>query len=678
MPASSLQLLTASAALYAACGACAQVEIPVADDDGPTIVGARRPQWKGVDLSRFDMALEYYLQGQSERVKTEGQPTASTQQMLMRGTLNLGGQVFIGHRNLIDITGSGKVGIEQQWLDTDDGVIRTKTSETNFVDLYDVNARLFNSSQVPIDIYSRRDQEFLNRDFSPNITQTTMENGIYANVQSDWAPTTLHVFRVDNQQSDALGLFDYAYTQDAFNADSNIRIDDANLLEVNYTLENVSETQQGTFSNDYVENDLYLAHTFTFGEDMLSYLRSYIRVLTQSGNFAYDLYRIDEQLRLTHSQTLESTYTLLAERQTQQGIDQDVIRGAASVRHKLFDSLTSRATAGGQSLSTSTDFSSQDFFLEGSELYRKLVPYGRVDANVGAIVNFQFNGEQGQPLPVLNQPFTWNDPFDIEIPAPNVVPGSVVVTGINGFPTYQEGVDYTVQYFPDRVQIAPIIGGGIANGQTVLVDYTIGPQPSSEITTLGTTAGARYTLTETVLQGLSPYWRLRTINHWISTAQPDAIVLEDVMNWIFGVEYNRFGLTARVFQEINDSNTNPFDATRMEGVYDLPLGLGSSLSVHFNHDIISYSEPSNNVRFMRSSARWVQYISRNFNFNIWLQWRNEDSSLNGNSDGLDGFLGVYWHERQTSAYATIRGTLLGAPTSDTTSTLFEFGVTRNF
>lgn len=663
-----------AAVVAAAAGHAAAIQPPA--DDGPVVVGERNDSWRFFELKSYAAALDFNTRYRSDTLRQAGQPDVVDRELRQRETLDLSGEAYFGHKNLVDLTASAQLGWEDIFLDSD--LQPNSDHESQLVDLYNINALVLGNSFMPTSIYTRRDQVLLNQAFSSSIDSITNETGFITNIRSSVAPTQIHAFHLENNQNDQLGLNDSSITQDSFSAQSNITVTDQNRLDVNYTFDHINESRGSTFKNDYDRHDALLSDTWKLSDKTQDQLRSFLRFYDESGLFPYQTIRWDEQLQLYHTDHLESRYNTSAEHLTRDGLEQTLARGDATIRHKLFDSLVSSGTVGGQYLTSSENFDSSDVFATGTLEYTKQIPYGRIDSSVGAGINYQMNSDRGGTLAVVNESHTFNDPFPITLSRRQIVPGTVVVTAVGGFPTYQENVDYTVQYFADRAEIRVVIGRGIVDGQTVLVDYDIGPEPGSNIDTVSTSVSFRYTFTETFLQGLGFYTSYRTSDNHVDAVNPSAIVVDNTRVLIYGSEYKRAGITLRAEQELRESTTNPYDTTRFLASYDLLLSPGSVVGADLSYDLVDYKTPVNHVAFGQASARWDQRIFDGLNLDLLLRYRTEQDDLAGDSQGFEQSLGVRWKYRQTNVYLNLHNSMLYGETSDTLSQALEFGLRRDF
>lgn len=650
---------------------------PQAPQEGPIIVGKRRENWKPFTLERFSAAYEFLGEYRTERLRLQNGNELVDKETLFRQALDLTGEASIGHKNFIDLTGTAQFGLDNRISQND--AAGDTAREWDFLNLYDVRALMLANGPAPTTVYNRREQSIIDQNFGGRIEQTLMESGFITQFRSEVAPTTIQYFHRRQEFDNPFEQPDSITTQDTFTGQSGIRLSSNQRLDVAYTYDHISEDQGVIYTDTLDRHDANIVHTVDFGPEIRRHeLRSSLRIYDQSGRFAQDDTRVDELLVLRHTDRLETRYSGTVDEQTRGGQDQRLYRGEASVRHKLFQSLVSSASVGGQRFTGPDNFTSDDTFGSGQLDYTKKVPWGRLDASGGVTYDAQDNSSRGSPLAVTNDAKVRTDPAPIIIPRRNVTPGTLVLLPAAGFPPFIEGTDYTVRYFPDRVEISIPPGSAIQNGQTVLANYTIGPEPGNQINTLGTSANGRYTLTEGTLRGLSGYANYRTVDQQVTAVDPSTIILDDFRDLVLGVEYTRSGLDLKYEHEKRWSNVLPFDSDRVQTSYNQPLGRDSTLNLEYTHETTTYPLIDNRLDFDRVTGRWNQRISPTFDFNVRLEYRNERDDLNGNSEGFDQIIGFTWRKGQTTIYATVQNATLRGPASDRTSQLFQLGLRRDF
>jgi len=647
------------------------------DEDAPVVVGQQREKWQTAELLRLEAALEFRFQNQIDKIKQVGQTDQKFTETRYRETLDLSGEAFIGHKNLLDITGSASLGRED--IFSKDTSANTDEHQDTLLALFDINALVLGTSRLPTNIFARREQNDLNQPFTGSIKEELTEYGIGTRYQTDTLAVSAQYLHRDTTLSGNFNQIDSGTTQDTLTLQTSLLIDAQQRVELYYTFDRIDEQQQGFAGDSYNRHDANLIHTYTFGEEPnLSDLRSSLRLYDQDGVREQRQINWDEVLTLRHTDRFETRYTLAVDSLEVRGSSQDVARAEASARYRLFDSLVATGGVGGQHFASDGGFSSDEVFVNAELAYTKAVPYGRLDATLGSSLNMQSNSERGSLISVLEESYTYRDGFPLIISRRNIVAGSFRITPVAGFPIFVEGIDYRVSVFPDRAEIRGIVGGLLVDGQQIRVSYDIGPEPASEIDTLSNTFSIRYSITEGWLRGVAAYSTYRTVDHSISTVDPTRFVLDDTRDLLLGLEYRRNELEARYEYNNRESTVSPYTIQRVQALYTWPIDLQSSLIADWTREWIDFSATNDQVTFDRGSLRLTHRLSRTLEANAALEYRNEDSSLNGESSAFEQSIGLNWRLRQTSIYASFRNSNVDGPGSEQTSQFIQFGIRRTF
>lgn len=650
---------------------------PASDDEGPVIVGERRDTWTGVQLVRFVPSFELRWQHQRDKLKVDGQPDQTLLEDRYRALLDLDTEFTIGHKNLIDVVGVFQIGQENTYRRS--GIEGDSGHFTDFVGLWDVNALVLGASELPTNVYSRRSETKQRRPFAGSLDDVTTEAGIATGYHTDRVSLNLEYFHRTQDLSDNRGDVNTRTTQDTFTTNDIFTINDHQRLELNYTLDLIDERQSGGYADSYTRHDALLTHNWTFGDEQRPHeLRSQARVYEQSGLQDLRRLRWDEFLTLNHTERFETRHNLVYEAVDVQGSNRDLLRFENSAKHRLFDSLTSLGTVGLQHTSDDDGFTSDEYFITGQLDYTKLVPLGHLDAAAGVGYDAQTNGDRGSTFRVLDEVHTYRDAFPIVIARRNIVPGSIEVRPAASSTPYQEGIDYTVQYFTDRAEIRGVLTGALVDGQSVRVNYDVGPEPGSDIDTITTNWSLRYTLTEGTFKGLAAYGTYRTTDQTIRASDPTLFTPDDTRDLLLGLEYRRAELTLRAEYNIHDSTLSPYNVARLQALYALRTGTGSTFNADASHESIEFTDQNESVTLDRLRLDWTTRLDRSLDLSIGAAYRREDSSARGTSEGLEEHITLNWRKRQTSVYATLSNSNLSGAGTKQDSQFLEIGLRRAF
>jgi hypothetical protein len=644
-------------------------------DEGPVVIG-RRDRWKAIELDRISASLSFLGRYRRDEQTGGGGPDFTDTESLLRETFDLSTRSFIGHRNLLDLTADVSLGLEDNYLDSDVAGIENQHDST-FLYLYNVQGLILGKGPAPVTAYSLRNETNQDRQFGGSIDTTTTEHGVSVRTFAETAPTTIGYFHRDSDTDDQTGVGDSSIRQDNVSLNSQWSPTANQSLSLDYTYDDIHESQQTGPEVDFRRHDATLTHLLSFGPSERHSLRSNLEFDDQQGDYAFQQLRLNEILQLEHSDRLDSRYDLTISDGEVSGVSQQLYTGSAQVRHKLFQSLVSRARAGASRNTSGDDFTSDQVFGDAGLDYTKKVPYGQFDAGTTLVLNHTENSETTSAVPVSGEARTFRDPLPIVINRSNVEVNTIVVRNIAGTPVYTEGVDYTVRALTDRVEIFRVVGGSIADGQTVLLDYVIGPAPGSTIDTVANSVSARYGINEGWLAGLSLYVNYINVDQSVDSADPD-IVADDVRALRYGAEYLIGPFTFGGEHEDRDSTVSPFVATRFWARYDQRLGPSSSLTANATYDDINFTDENNHVKLIRVDGQWRQRISAALSFRLWLIYRNEENEFAGDSQGFEQIGEINWRKRQTEVFFSFNNAYLDGDNVDTFTQGVNLGIRRWF
>jgi hypothetical protein len=243
---------------------------------------------------------------------------------------------------------------------------------------------------------------------------------------------------------------------------------------------------------------------------------------------------------------------------------------------------------------------------------------------------------------------------------------------------YLLGKDFTVQRAGNLVEIQRLVGGLIPLDGSVLLDYTLLPQPANTTNTGDLGAGLRYEFQKGLLNGFAPYVRYSLQSQTIDTSQPSQFVPNSYNDITVGADYRLWKFSFNVEQDWHDSTLVPFDATRFSARFDQRLARETDFNITGNYALLDYYAEHDYVNDASISATLQQKIGSDWSVRAAVIYLNDRDELFGNTEGLEEQLELRWQHNQTEIYAHVRNASLNANSVNSTFEVLEIGLTRRF
>lgn len=646
------------------------------NEEGLIVIKRQPKKLQGLELGRLDAALELFAQRSvDKRDPLIGSSTEDVED-IFRQTLELSADATIGHENLLDLTGVLRFRFEETYLDSDTQSINDE--DFSFENLYNIRGLILKKSDLPTTVYSSRNQSLLDRQFAGSLDSVTLEHGISTRIQSVMIPLHISYFHREQDQTTQLGGVDFRLVQDSAAVRIDSRAGPMGKVNLDYTIENIEESGAFRTGSDFLRQDLVGIHKLDFGLDDLSNIRSTIRLHDRQGDISDQQARLEEKLWLHHSTTLDTVYDFSYEDREQSGLDTTMWTGNASVRHRLFDSVFTVINVGGSTSKFGSQSTSEQYYGDANISYTKRVPYGGIDADVNYGQTRQRDGQRRSLVQVFNEPHTFLDPAPIVIRRQTIVASSIVVSDAADVRVYIEGVDYDAFIFADRVEIRRLIGGAIANGEDVLIDYEIGPQPGRRADTDTVSLALRYNIQEGPLSGMGFYVRYRDLNQELITEQEGFFVPDDSQSLVYGVDYYYDGISFSAEREHLRNEISPFDAIRLEALYQYRINRGSVLSLDGKYNTVEFLDDDNKSDVAFLTARWSHSLSPSLWMDLDCTYRDEHDRLIGTSTGFEQGLSMRWRRGRTDMTFSARNAVLDRQADTDTFQNLSFTIRRSF
>lgn len=567
-------------------------------------------------------------------------------------------------------------GLAQQRFTADSDSDRTSA----FLNEYNLLARLLSQKPYPLTGYLNRTEGLIPRQFLGSLKTETDNAGLIFRLRDKSWPMTFEWNKSETKQ-DALGSlasdffnrdserFGYALTHD-FSSRSH--------LSFRFDWDDISQ-RSSTASTDLDQKRYKVSHDWIFGSDEQHQLNSFVSSLDQSGSFDLDVFEWAERLKLQHTPNFLTNYTLRWVDTKQQMFTNRELRGQAGFEHKLYESLTTT----GNIFAASSDLGRQgDLDREGGSLgfnYTKKNPWGTLlGSYVTSLTREDQTGGTGVGIVVDERHrYEVTDPTPILLDRRNIRVSSIDVWDSTRTTIYQEGIDYFIPPPIDgRVRITVITAGQIFldGSQDLSIDYNFLIEPERKDRTLRQV----FRLRQRFKNGLSVYFgherQDETISSSIVSIAPDEFRINT-----FGTEYINKGLMLLAEYSKESSTQLPSTSKRLEARYNWRLNSDTTADVHTTGHWLDFGQPdSRDLELFTLGARIFTRLKDRLTLSGRLDWRNEDDSVFGSTDGAQFGLELRYNYRQTSINAGLEFNKLDRRDDELDSTFFYIRLKRSF
>jgi hypothetical protein len=598
-----------------------------------------------------------------------------TDEALFQESLTVQTQGSIYHPNIfafnIGLTG----GLEQQFFD--DNNPNTDNHTNDFLYGWDINGTLLRNEIAPLTLYTRRFEQFVERDFSPSQQTTTTTYGSTLDIRAPLMPTTIQLYHMGEVVDTLVPGEGYTLDQNVAQVHSDGTPAAHQHLGLDLGFTNTFQTNDVGPSITLNTFDASASHNLTFGKDDASSLSSTLNYTDQRGQIPFTRLRLDENLRLKHSEQFETRYDYTFDEERFQGSDQTSNRLSAGFIHHLFESLTTSGNVAGVNTDLENGGSIQQLLTNLSLDYRKNAPLGILFGNLTLGYSSTRTDLNGTPVQIFNESQTFNDSLPIVLTRPLIDPATVIVKDTSGVP-FTRGLDYTVAQQGTRTVIQRNFSGRIPPDSPVLLDYTVLPVPANTTDTATFGAGLRYDFTQSFLKGLSPYARYLHQDQEVHSQEPGQVPIDDIRAVIVGADYRVWRLTFNAEHEWHHSTLLPFEAGRYSARYDDQLTNNLSVTLAGAFSQTHYTDPDNQVNTATASAVADWRLSQRWSLLGRVMYLNDDDHLIGHTRGLEETLELRWKYRQTEVFSRVRNSDLTSDQTDQNFQTFELGFRRMF
>ena len=575
-----------------------------------------------------------------------------SEETIFEESIGLETEGYAYHPNFLEFALGGVFGLVQE--DFEDVIDGRRRHESNTGDLteFDLDARMFKRKPYPLTMFAHRGRGIVPRPFLPSLETTTTNFGLTWQYVSKKIPSS---FQFSHTDAELTPLFVAGRTdEDGRQRNTELRFETGyhfnaqNVLSFTYEHRSVDEEP---FELDYDADEITLSHRLEFGGQSQHDLRSELFHLNQSGTIDIERTRWREDLRLKHSDTLQSLFQFEFLDRTRGNrfsnvpdVEERSILLSGALRHQLYQSLTSQLRLYVRRQEFEPDLKITRWGGETNFNYRKINRWGVLYANYGYRAERNDHRGESRTNEVVDEARTFQDPDPIRLNNRNALVGSIFITAEDRVTIYQRGRDFVVQTFGNIVEIERVPTGRIANGETVLIDYLFSLGGSFELDTIAHTFGIR----QDFEFGLTPYYRFEWQDQSISPTTATGAIAEDITGHVVGVEYRKTPLRLFAEYEDHDSNINPFFSSRFGASYLHRFGTGAETSLHGRWTDTTHGAPrERDIRLLTLEGRYRHPITDNLTVESSVLYRNGEDSVSRDTEGIDATLSMEWSLRQT-------------------------------
>jgi len=592
------------------------------------------PQWLKLDLTSASVGV--YTEGVFEQSQFGGSSTVDYNRTFIGPSIGLGLQGSIYHPNLARFILNGEGAFGWGWEN-----VRSTTTlhRSQFEELgnFQSTVYLLNTKPYASSISAGYDHTFRDYDFFNRTTVDSWRYGAQTGYRDGPIPFSITVSHLEENEDDIIG----------FNTITNVSGGRTNTASRPFF--GTSTLQQNTLTFD-AHNDRPAGNTrFTYG--VTDYSRTGYgpenggtdqtfglsdvenfgpqRQTTWNNNVGYSIRHFTDapsddlnagsHLAMDHSANLSSYYDADYYRSTFGSSTSDNYDGSASLRHQLYESLTTTLKVEGERYDFSGGGGSSDttrFGVALNESYTKrLSPSARLTIGGSLDVSHTDVTQSGSAITVIDERHNFptgsgGGPVDnFFLNLPNVTLATVIITDDTHTLTYIEGLDYTISQNGLLTRITRIGGSRIPSNGSVLATYSAVPSPSGSYNTLNGLLQVRLDFWNGLL-GI--YGRMNSVQN----SGTRGLVVQDLSALALGVDTSWRFLRAGAEYEIYDSDFSSYRSARLFQSLSFRPDDASTLNFDFTEAWTEYLDAHREEEMLSFINRYHRRITRHLGCDI--------------------------------------------------------------
>jgi len=612
---------------------------------------------QAAEISAFEVidssgSLSLKFISDNQKISTLGTTTQNNERQLWQEELNLKMNGYIYHPNFLKMDLSAGLLSDQTKFDFSGYKYSTNQQVNN------LSARLdfLYKRPTPFSVYYNKTNTIVPTGSTGSFLQ---ENIIYGSEVALLSPLSPVTVRLSN------------FRETTYGEGSNQRSDEMNeqfKLSMNYPygvgdyvqlslLDNHRISRSGSLALPIVETESDASSTGfktknTFGSDNQLQLTSHYGQQEQKGFPEKESWFFRPKLDWTHNKKFISYYTFSTNHIKEQDREIKNDRTTAKLKYSGENSLGGVA---GLSLSSSesTGFEFEDKGINLSTSKKIDTNHGKYDVSYSASLNSRDQTSTLLQIPVFGDQYTLNGITQETITQSNIDTTTIIVSNSTRSQTFVEGLDYSITVIGNQTLIERLIGGNIADGQSVLIDYSYD--------TGGTMKYERQTQNININLALNKFYNIFTRFYQskqnLIEGNP-TINLNSSDGTILGLRINRplkKGMTVggELLTQRHNDDSNPYDKQNIDAFINLPLFSNAMLKLNTGILMIDNEQSDEDIN--------KKTLGLNFRSRPWLRTSMTFESQYSHDTGgstkrttLNNTLNFSWRYRQLNLKTTIK------------------------
>jgi hypothetical protein len=486
---------------------------------------------------------------------------------------------------------------------------------------------------------------FTNREYATNVETYNTSFGVGISYKNNFAPIGISFQKEKIDQKELRTERQYLTRRNNFKANSSLSISEYDKNRITYTFD---DYERQYFSSAVVKSQISSIHlnsNIHFDSTNANSLNSNIFYSSNSGNFNYNRFQVNENLnlKLINSLFYSGNYHFFNFDQQLTNLKQHTVRNR--LEHQLYKSLRTHIYY--EYINTDQTFFNEQTYTAGIGLsYSKKIPTGNFSLSYNFRKRNLDNENLAPALFFIDESHRLADDEIVLLNNPFVEITSILVKDETGTINYQNNLDYIIVERNNFIEIQRLPGGLIENGTAIYVDYRSIGQPSFEYSVNSNNFSTRLTLFQNLFE---IYFRLNE-NSYSNIKGREASILKSLSQRVYGTKISINPITAGI--EFDDFNSNiiPYESTRYFLTVAGRVSSRLNTSLTANLKFIELLDENEKQEFHDIAGRIVYGISSSTNFNLEASYRFQEGK------GLDLDLAILRGEIKTqfrAIYITI-------------------------